>query len=134
MELLLRAFRDFDAEADSLLAEYGLGRAHHRAIYFIGRHPGISVGDLIILLGITKQSLGRVLTMLLDDNLVDQRPAADDRRRRLLTLTESGQAVEKRLTERQRSVLAGAYRQAGAEAVVGFRRVLAGLCADGDLM
>ena len=130
MELFLRAFRDFDAEADQLLASRGLGRAHHRAIYFIGRHPGMSVGDLIGLLGITKQSLGRVLGALVDQGLVDQRPAPDDRRRRLLSLTDEGNILEQALTARQRAIMARAYRQAGAEAVLGFRKVLTGLCAD----
>ena len=130
MELLLRAYRDFDVEADALLAEHGLGRAHHRVIYFVGRHPAISVGELIGLLGITKQSLGRVLGRLVEDGFVGQRPAPDDRRRRLLTLTEAGAALERRLTERQRATLARAYRQAGVEAVEGFRKVLLGLCAE----
>ncbi len=131
MELLFHAYRDFNVEADALLAEQGLGRAHHRVIYFVGRHPAISVGDLLGLLGITKQSLGRVLSRLVDDGFVGQRPASDDRRKRLLTLTEEGAALERRLTERQRAAFARAYRQAGAEAVEGFRNVLLGLCADG---
>lgn len=128
MELLFRAYRDFNAEADGLLADHALGRAHHRAIYFIGRHPGLSVGDLLGHLGVTKQSLGRVLGRLIEEGLVEQRAAPDDRRRRLLTLSELGAALERRLTERQRAAFARAYRQAGAEAVEGFRKVLAGLC------
>jgi len=127
MELLLFAYRDFMAEADGLLAERGLGRAHHRAAYFIGRHPDISVSDLLGLLGITKQSLSRVLKSLVEAGFVAVRPGPSDRRQRLLSLTESGRALEHALTQNQRHRFARAYREAGAEAVVGFRKVLAGL-------
>jgi DNA-binding MarR family transcriptional regulator len=127
IELLLYAHRDFAAEADPLLARHGLGRAHHRALYFIGRYPAISVSDLLALLGITKQSLSRVLRDLTDRSLIAVRPGPSDRRQRLLTLTATGADLEARLTEGQSRRLARAYRQAGAEAVEGFRKVLLGL-------
>ncbi|MCZ6860208.1 MAG: MarR family transcriptional regulator [Alphaproteobacteria bacterium] len=130
MELLLFAYRDFMAEADGLLAERGLGRAHHRAAYFIGRHPDISVSELLGLLGITKQSLSRVLNSLVDAKYVEVRPGPNDRRQRLLSLTESGRELERALTHNQRHHFARAYREAGAEAVDGFRKVLAGLVGD----
>ncbi len=130
MELLLFAYRDFMAEADPLLAERGLGRAHHRATYFIGRHPDISVSGLLGLLGITKQSLSRVLNALVDAGYVDVRPGPNDRRQRLLSLSESGRELERALTHNQRRHFSRAYREAGAEAVEGFRKVLAGLVGD----
>ena len=67
IELLFFAYRDFTGEADALLSDYGFGRAHHRAIYFIGRNPRISVSDLLAILKITKQSLSRVLGQLIDE-------------------------------------------------------------------
>jgi DNA-binding MarR family transcriptional regulator len=127
IELLLYAHRDFAAEVDPLLERQGLGRAHHRALYFVGRYPAISVSDLLALLGITKQSLSRVLRDLTDRGLVAVRPGPSDRRQRLLTLTTAGADLEARLTEGQSRRLARAYRQAGAEAVEGFRKVLLGL-------
>lgn len=130
MELLLFAYRDFMAEADELLAERGLGRAHHRATYFIGRHPDISISELLELLGITKQSLSRVLKALVAASYVNVRPGPRDRRQRLLNLTESGLALERALTQNQRHHFARAYREAGAEAVEGFRKVLVGLVGD----
>ncbi len=130
MELLLFAYRDFMADADALLAERGLGRAHHRAAYFIGRHPEISVSELLELLGITKQSLSRVLKSLVAADYVDVRPGPNDRRQRLLSLSESGRELERALTHNQRHHFARAYREAGAEAVEGFRKVLAGLVGD----
>ena len=66
MELLFYAYRDFTAEPDAMLAHYGFGRAHHRVIYFVGRYPGITVSSLLVILKITKQSLSRVLSQLLE--------------------------------------------------------------------
>ena len=126
-DLLFFAYRDFTAAADVILEELGLGRAHHRAIHFIGRQPGITVGDLLAILRITKQSLARVLTTLVGEGLVAQSPGRSDRRQRLLTLTEAGRALERRLFERQRERLAAAYREAGGPAVDGFRRVMRGI-------
>jgi DNA-binding MarR family transcriptional regulator len=127
IELMFFAYRDFTGEADSLLAEQNMGRAHHRAIYFIGRHPGMTVSDLLGILNITKQSLSRVLSTLVRDGYVIQKTGSGDRRQRLLHLTNKGNALEARLTEVQGRRFAAAYREAGAHAVEGFQRVLQGL-------
>jgi len=132
MELLFFAYRDFTAEPDAILARHGFGRAHHRAIYFIGRHPGITVSELLRILRITKQSLNRVLGQLIDEGLVDQRQGTRDRRQRLLELTERGRALEEQLSAEQRSRIARAYREAGAEAVEGFRKVMLGIVGSED--
>ncbi len=126
-DLLFFAYRDFTNAADVILDELGLGRAHHRALHFIGRNPGIAVSDLLAILRITKQSLARVLTLLVEQGYVVQAPGRTDRRQRLLTLTAQGQALERRLFERQRERIIGAYREAGASAVEGFRRVMRGV-------
>jgi DNA-binding MarR family transcriptional regulator len=127
LDLLFFAWRDLAAEADAALEKEGLGRAHHRALYFIGRNPGLSVGDLMAILGITKQSVGRVLKELTAKGLISQAVGSEDRRERRLALTEAGQALEQALTAPQRALMADAYRAAGAEAVSGFRTVLTGL-------
>lgn len=127
MELLFFAYRDFTAEPDAILARNGFGRAHHRAIYFIGRHPGITISGLLTILGITKQSLNRVLGQLVDQAYVEQRSGTRDRRQRLLQLTEKGCALEEQLSAEQRARIARAYREAGAEAVEGFRKVMLGI-------
>ncbi len=127
LALLFHAGRDLAREADPALAAHGLGRAHHRAIYFVGRHPGLTVGALMDMLGITKQSLHRVLGDLLERGVVTQRPGPVDRRERRLELSEAGRALEREITEAQRALVAAAYRNAGATAVEGFRRVLLGL-------
>lgn len=126
-DLLFFAYRDFTRAADEVLEGLGMGRAHHRALHYIGRNPQIPVSDLLAILRITKQSLARVLTALVDDGYVTQQQGHVDRRQRLLTLTEKGMALERQLFERQRERLAGAYREAGAGAVDGFRRVMRGI-------
>ena len=126
-DLMFFAYRDFTSAADVILDELGLGRAHHRVLHFIGRNPAISVGDLLAILRITKQSLARVLTALVEQEYVVQAPGRDDRRQRLLSLTPRGKELERRLFERQRERLIAAYREAGASAVEGFRRVMRGV-------
>ena len=127
LDMLFFAWRDLAAEADAALAKEGLGRAHHRALYFIGRNPGLAVGALMAILGITKQSLGRVLKDLAAKGLAGQSIGSADRRERRLHLTEVGLALEQALSAPQRALIANAYRAAGAEAVAGFRTVLTGL-------
>ena len=127
MELLFFAYRDFTGEADALLATFGFGRAHHRVIYFVGGHPGMTVSELLKILKITKQSLSRVLGQLIKDGLIHQRTDDTDRRRRRLYLTPKGGGLERRLTERQSRRIARAYREAGAGAIEGFRAVLRGI-------
>jgi DNA-binding MarR family transcriptional regulator len=129
-DLLFFGYRDFTAGADAMLAERGMGRAHHRVLHFLGRSPGITVGDLLGILGITKQSLGRVLTPMIGSGLVLQAPGRDDRRQRLLTLTEEGAALERALFDRQKETVMRAYREAGPQAVEGFRRVMRGLMGE----
>jgi DNA-binding MarR family transcriptional regulator len=123
-DLLFFAYRDFTNVADKVLEELGLGRAHHRALHFIGRNPGITVSGLLAILRITKQSLARVLNALVDQGYVGQAPGFEDRRLRLLTLTEKGQALERRLFDAQRDRIAQAYRTAGPQGVQGFRSVM----------
>lgn len=101
IELLFYAYRDFVSDPDVVLARYGFGRAHHRVVHFVDRHPGMPVADLLDILKITKQSLGRVLKELIDTGFIEQVPGPVDRRQRLLYPTEKGRALSERLTEPQ---------------------------------
>ena len=132
IELLYFAYRDFTAEPDQILAKYDFGRAHHRVIHFVGRHPQMTVGELLGILRITKQSLSRVLGQLVRQGFIFQLPGIQDRRQRLLDLTAKGRELERQLSEPQRSRVANAYHQAGPRAVEGFRKVLLGIIADED--
>ena len=124
IELLFYAYRDFTAEPDAMLARYGFGRAHHRVIYFVGRHPNMSVSELLGILRITKQSLSRVLGQLVRQGFIVQRTGRSDRRQRLLELTVKGIELERQLSENQRQRIAGAFADAGVQAVDGFRKVM----------
>ncbi|MCZ6603933.1 MAG: MarR family transcriptional regulator [Alphaproteobacteria bacterium] len=127
IELLFYAYRDFTGEPDEILASYGFGRAHHRAIYFVGRNPGVTVSELLAILKITKQSLSRVLSGLVEQGFIEQNSDPADGRRRRLTLTEKGHRLESELSATQIRRIARAYRKAGAEAVQGFREVMLGI-------
>src|SRR3974377_1198378 len=122
MDLLFHAFSGLFAQGEEQLKKAGLGRAHHRALHFSARNPGLSVQALLGILKITKQSLNRVLNDLLNEGFVERKAAPDDRRMRQLRLTAKGEALEAALWEAQRPGLARAFREAGPEAVSGFRR------------
>ncbi|WP_298851505.1 MarR family winged helix-turn-helix transcriptional regulator [uncultured Ruegeria sp.] len=124
IEAMFFAYRGFTADPDRILAELAYGRAHHRAIHFINRAPGTTVNNLLAILGVTKQSLNRVLRTLIEDGLVESRVGTVDKRERHLFLTENGQALETTLSDAQRARMRAAYKDAGPEAVAGFRKVL----------
>ena len=127
VELLYFGYSHLTRTVDERLAAEGLGRAHHRTLYFVARQPDITVSALLRLLAITKQSLGRVLGDLTERGLVETRAGREDRRQRLLRLTPAGTALEAELFEALRARLSDAYARAGHEAVAGFWAVLEGL-------
>ena len=130
IELLHFGTSHLNRGIDAALDRIGLGRAHHRALYFIARKPDLTVSELLSTLGITKQSLGRVLTELGTRGLVETRTGREDRRQRLLRLTPAGRALETQLFDALRERLSAAYAEAGYVAVGGFWQVLEGLVPD----
>jgi DNA-binding MarR family transcriptional regulator len=132
MELLFFGHGHLLRAIDDRLAAEGLGRAHHRVLAFVARQPDLTVGALLGLLGITKQSLGRVLNDLTERGLIETRVGRDDRRQRLLRLTPAGVALEAALFELLRVRLSAAYGEAGPAAVAGFWQVLEGLVPPGE--
>ncbi|MBL4916669.1 MarR family winged helix-turn-helix transcriptional regulator [Szabonella alba] len=124
IEAMFFAYRSFTADPDRILEGMDYGRAHHRAIHFIHRSPGTTVNNLLAILGVTKQSLNRVLRALIGDGLVESRVGRQDKRERHLHLTAKGEGLERALSDAQRARMRAAYRAAGPEAVQGFRQVL----------
>ena len=133
MELMYFAQSTLGRAIEAKLVTVGLGRAHNRAMYFIARHPDLTVSDLLALLGITKQSLGRVLGELVERNLVETRIGERDRRQRLLRLTPEGKALEAELFETVRQIWARAYAEAGQQAVSGLWTVLERIAPPDDV-
>ena len=113
IELLFFAYRDFVGDADEALAKFGFGRAHHRVVHFVTRNPGIKVADLLDILNITKQSLGRVLKQLVDQGYVLQKEGESDRRQRLLYATPKGEALAMKLAGLQTERIARALAEIG---------------------
>lgn len=124
IEAMFFAYRAFTADPDRILENHAYGRAHHRALHFINRQPGLTVNALLGVLGVTKQSLNRVLRALIDDGLVESRVGRKDKRERHLHLTPKGAELERALSDAQRARMRAAYRAAGPVAVAGFRQVL----------
>ncbi len=127
IELLFFAYRHFVGDPDEVLAGIGFGRAHHRVLHFVNRHPGMRVADLLDLLKITTQSLGRVLQQLIDEGYVLQKAGQHDRRQRLLYVTAKGEALAMKLAGMQTARIAGALADLGPGAHEAARRVLAAM-------
>ena len=116
IELLFFAYRDFTSDADDVLAKFGFGRAHHRVLHFVNRNPGLKVAELLDILKITKQSLGRVLKQLIDQGYVLQKEGANDRRQRLLYATPKGETLALKLAGLQTVRITRALAELGPNA------------------
>jgi DNA-binding MarR family transcriptional regulator len=127
IELLFFAYRDFVGDPDEVLAKLGFGRAHHRVLHFVNRNPGMKVADLLDVLKITKQSLGRVLKQLIDDGYVVQREGDHDRRQRLLYVTPAGEALAMQLADLQTTRISRVLGELGPSGREAVRRFLAGM-------
>ncbi|MGB3865322.1 MAG: MarR family transcriptional regulator [Xanthobacteraceae bacterium] len=127
IELLFFAYRDFVGDADHVLEAFGFGRAHHRVVHFVHRYPGLTVADLLGVLRITKQSLGRVLKQLLEEGYIVQRAGDQDRRQRLLFVTDKGAALVGQLAGLQTDRITRAMGDLDAAGVAAVSRFLRGM-------
>jgi DNA-binding MarR family transcriptional regulator len=127
IELLFFAYRDFVGDPDEVLEKLGFGRAHHRVLHFVNRNPGMKVAELLDVLKITKQSLGRVLKQLIDEGYVVQKAGANDRRQRLLYSTAAGEALATKLAGLQALRIKRVLAELGPDTRETARRFLAGM-------
>lgn len=127
LELLHFGFRALTAWPDERLEALGYSRVHHRVLHFVGRHPGVSVGELLEILGVSKQYLHRPVKRLIADGYLETRPDASDGRVKRLSLSERGQALQGELGGDQRRRLQAVFDQVGAEAEAGWRAVMQAL-------
>ena len=131
-ELLYFAYRDFIAWPDGVLQTYGFGRAHHRVLFFVSQNPGMTVAELLNILNITKQSLSRVLSALIEQKYIIQDIGEEDRRQRLLYLTDKGKSLLAEVSEHQKEQILKASKACGVEATEGFWKVLIALINEND--
>ena len=131
-ELLFFAYRDFTREPDAVLEEYGFGRAHHRVLHFVHRHPGLRVASLLDILKITKQSLARVLKQLIEEGFIEQQAGPQDRRERRLHLTQRGRRLAEKLTNLQTNRIAAALAAAGPDAEKVLMAFLTAMISDSE--
>jgi DNA-binding MarR family transcriptional regulator len=132
IELLFFAYRDFVGDPDHVLEEFGFGRAHHRVMHFVHRYPGLNVADLLEVLRITKQSLGRVLKQLLDEGYIVQKAGDPDRRQRLLFATAKGEALVGKLAGLQTDRIVRALQGLDASGAEAVRKFLLGMIDHDD--
>lgn len=124
IEMLFFAYQNFTYTADTILREHDFGRAHYRALYFISRHPGITLSELIVILRVSKQSLNRVLRILLETSFIEQRDDKKDKRKKSLFLSAKGEELNKKLIMAQKHFIGSAYRSEGPESAQGFIDIL----------
>ncbi|MCY4259703.1 MAG: MarR family transcriptional regulator [Rhodobacteraceae bacterium] len=132
IEAVFFSYQRIFYDPDRILQVYGYGRAHHRALHFICFRTDVTVTGLLDLLGVTRQSLNRVLRELQNDGMLDMRIDTHDRRRRIICLTPRGETLASELFAAQRDRLRKAFRQAGSEAVGGFRAVMEAIAMGED--
>lgn len=131
LEAIYFGFRGVTARPDERLAALGLSRVHHRILYFVGRHPGSSVNDLLAVMSVTKQYLHRPLQRLIEAEYVRAGVDCADRRIKRLRLTRTGAALERALSGDQRRRLRKVFEEAGPAAEAGWRRVMMLLARSG---
>ena len=127
MELFYFGYRAFTSVPDQILQERGLGRVHHRILYFVGRNPGININELLQILSVSKQALNAPLRKLTELGLIEVETGAHDRRVKQLKLSRSGEKLEARLTAAQMEHLARAFAEAGEDAFDGWVRIMQAL-------
>lgn len=132
VELFYFAYRDFTGDPDTILEQYGFGRAHHRVLHFVHRNPGLKVAELLDILKITKQSLARVLKQLVDEGFIIQRAGDEDRRERRLYVSAKGARLTDKLTQIQVKRLENAMQEVGPGAQRLARQFLFAMIADKD--
>lgn len=132
MEAFFFGYQAFTAKADEMLARRGLSRVHQRILFFIARHPGLSVKELLGYLGVSKQALSIPLRQLQEMHLAQSITAEDDKRKRLLGLTAEGASLEQALRREQMKLVQRAFAQAGAQAVDGWMAINKALSGTGQ--
>ena len=124
LELMYFGWRGMTLAADKYLATLGLSRAHHRILYVIARRPGISVGTLIEVIGVSKQAMNKPLGLLLKRKLVTSERSAEQHRSKLLRLTKEGERVEHRASSHERRMMKQAFDKVGASGADAWKKVM----------
>jgi DNA-binding MarR family transcriptional regulator len=129
IELFYFAYRAFTAEPDRILAQKGLGRVHHRVLYFVGHNPDISVSGLLAVLAVSKQALNAPLRQLIEMGLIEDRPSIEDKRVKCLRLSRAGELLETKLTETQMRLLDRHFTAVGHDHAQGWLRAMHALAS-----
>ena len=123
IELFFFSYRDFTSGPDKILEKLKFGRAHHRAIYFVGKKNNITIKELLVVLKITKQSLSRVLNQLVEEGYIIVSSGLD-KRTKSLSLTEKGKKLELELSTIQIKKIKKVLNNFSEENINGFKKIL----------
>lgn len=134
LEMVFFAHMELADASDRILADHGLGRPHHRVLYFAQLSPGITVGELTTLLRISNQALSRTMQQIVQQGLLEQRYCPEDRRVRRHYVTERGAALLEESKERQFAVIRKAHLACPQGDIEAFWRTLTLLSRPEDLV
>ena len=124
IQLLFYAYREIFSDPKEILSKKFFGPAHLRALNLIERNPGISLGELMFKLKITKQSLNRVLRDLIKSKMIKQEKNEDDTRRKNLYLDKEGQIFFETVYNKQKKTIFNALKNSSSDSVIKFKEVL----------
>ncbi len=124
IQLLFYAYRETFSDPKEVLSKKFFGPAHLRSLNLIERHPGISLGELIFKLKVTKQSLNRVLRDLIKSKMIKQVKDETDTRKKNLFLDKEGKIFFEAVYNAQRKRIFNALRSSSSDSVIKFKEVL----------
>ena len=124
LELLHFAFRAVIAKPDRILKARGLSRVHHRILFFVRNNPGLSVGELLQILNVSKQALNGPLNILIQKKFVSFITSPQDRRVKCIHLTDAGRALENIVSGDQRDRFQAAFKRVGKEKEEAWRETM----------
>ena len=124
IQLLFYAYRETFSDPKEILSKKSFGPAHLRALNLIERNPGISLGEIMFKLKITKQSLNRVLRELLRVKMIKQIKDDDDTRRKNIYLDTEGKSFFNKVYESQKQRIFYALKNSDPKSVIQFKEVL----------
>tara|TARA_B100002052_G_scaffold291585_1_gene311815 strand:- start:1088 stop:1537 length:450 start_codon:yes stop_codon:yes gene_type:complete len=124
IEKLFLSYRDTFSDSKSVLEKYSLGIAHNKVIHILSTYEGITIGELLNKLKITKQSLNRILRDLIKINVIEFKKDQKDTRVKHVYLNEKGNKIFEEIFSKQKKRIYYALLNSSPKEVVDFNNVL----------
>ena len=124
IEKLFLSYRDTFSDSKSVLNKYSLGIAHNKVLHILSTYKGITIGELLSKLKITKQSLNRILRDLIKINVIVFKKDSKDTRVKHVYLNDKGEKIFNKIFSIQKKRIYNALLNSSAKEVVDFNKVL----------